>query len=152
MRLGSLVVTSLVVGLFVGACNNAQTGGKELGKLQGTWEITEITDSGRPVPEDKFKGATFVFRKDTLTMIGPDGKKEGEYGIRVDFPQQPQAMDLVGPGSKYMKEEITPAVYELKGDTMRICIPRRGAPRRPTAFESPPRSGMNLVTLKRSKE
>lgn len=151
MRLRSPVIVSLTC-LFLGACVNARTSEKELKKLEGDWEVIGATSYGRSAPRDKIKGNRFVFSKDRLTMIDPDGKKFKEFRVVLDFSQQPRAMDLIGPGSKYSKEEITPAIYELKGDSLRICRSQPSAARRPTAFESERGSRLSLITLKRLRE
>jgi hypothetical protein len=43
------------------------------------------------------------------------------------------------------------AVYELKGDTLRVCWAPLEKPR-PTEFASKPGSGYSLVELKREKQ
>jgi hypothetical protein len=39
-------------------------------------------------------------------------------------------------------------VYELEGDTLRVCYPLRGGPR-PTALKTGPGSGLSLVVYRR---
>ena len=49
----------------------------DLPRREGTWEVVKATDDGRPVPQEKVKGARFVFRKDVLTIVGVHGEETG---------------------------------------------------------------------------
>jgi len=141
-----------------------KTGEKGSATLEGTWEVIEGTDNGEPVPQEKIKGFRFVFHKGTLEWIGPDGKKEDEFRVRLGSQQEPSAIDLLQMPSSSLKkeqttalvhelqEETTSAIYELKGDALRMCIPRRGAWQRPTSFKAEKGSRETSFTLKRVRE
>jgi uncharacterized protein (TIGR03067 family) len=157
---------------FSGAPPNAswracgRTNEQRLADLQGTWEITGVTDNGTLVPIEKFyKGALFVLRKDMLTETASDWKHE--FRIRLGPPQEPEAMDLirtvyelkptkgVTPSAidrliDELNEETTSAIYDLKGDSLRICQPRFGSARRPRSFDAGEGSNEVLFTLKRA--
>jgi len=136
----------------------------ELAKLNGTWAVIEIVDNGQRVPNEKIKGARFICRKEKLHCIGPDGKKEDEFSVRLGSQQVPLAIDLVQmpqcaltneqttPLIRELQEETTAAIYELKGDTLRICLPRRGAWQRPTSFKAEKGSHQTLITLEQVKQ
>ena len=75
--------------------NNGGPPEDKLAKLNGTWEVIALIDNGEQVPEAKIKGFRFVFHKETLQWISPDGKKEDEFRVRLDSHQEPLAIDLV---------------------------------------------------------
>lgn len=137
----------------------------ELAKLDGVWEIIECTSRrGAQVPRAKLKGRRFVFRKGQLEWIGPDGKKDHQFRIRLESDGQPSAMDLIQtPKYARKKEQTTPlvyefrdertaAIYELKGDTLRMCLPLLAAWQRPTSFKPEKYSAETSYTLRRVKE
>lgn len=143
---------------------NSRQAEDELAKLNGTWEVIEVILDGKPVPQVRSKGLRFVFHKEMLEWIGPDGMKEDEFRIRLGSQQEPSAIDLVqtpkfAPKKEQttalvheLRDETTSAIYELKGDTLRMCLPRRGAWQRPTSFKAEKRSWEMSYTLKRVKE
>jgi uncharacterized protein (TIGR03067 family) len=132
--------------------------------LNGTWEVIEAIDNGEPVPEAKMKGVRFVFHDETLIWSGPDGSKVDEFRVRPVRQQMPLAMDLVqtptfAPKSEEatalvneLRDETTPAIYEVKGDILKMCIPRRGTSHRPTSFKTEKGSAETSFVLKRAKQ
>ena len=146
-----LLVIAFATGLCAAACDTTPKEGNAEARPQGTWTIVSITDNGESVPRDKFEGGTFVIRENKLTMVNRAGAVEKEFGVRLGRSGEYQTLDLVSPGSQYMEEDVTEAIYELTGDTLRICIASPSQIRRPTRFESPRGSHMSLVVLERAK-
>jgi hypothetical protein len=54
------------------------------------------------------------------------------------------------PSSGPDKGKTVRGIYEVKGDTQRVCVAAAGKPR-PKAFESREGSGHTLITYKRAK-
>lgn len=146
-----------------------RTNEQKLAGLQGTWEVVEVTDDGTLIPKERIKGAKFVFKKEMLVEFAPDGTKDMVYRIRLGSQQEPQAMDMIRTIYKLnpiagehpsaldrlleeLNEEITRAIYEMKGDTLQVCLPSHGAMQRPGAFKAAKDSREFLYTLKRVKE
>ena len=71
--------------------------------------------------------------------------KQGEY--KLDPTAKPKAIDLVEPNGS----RNTPGIYELDGDTLKICIAEGQNAVRPTAFK-PDGMRMPVVTFKRVTE
>jgi uncharacterized protein (TIGR03067 family) len=67
--------------------------------------------------------------------------------IRPDSSVQPHVIDLTGPG------QTRPAlgIYELDGDTLRICWATEEADARPKVFRTTATGGGKLIVLKRAK-
>ncbi len=143
---------------------NGDRAENKLARLNGRWELVEATDNGEPIPQERIKGFQFVFHKGTLQWTRPDGKKEDEFRVRLIGPQEPSAIDLLQMPSSVLKkeqatalihelqEETTAAIYELNGDTLRMCLPRRGAWQRPSSFKAEKGSRETSYTLKRIRE
>lgn len=149
----SLIPMLLTALLFLARCLNAATDESELHRLQGVWDIDQVVDDGKSVPQEKIKGFKLVFDKQKLTWVTPDGKKEHECRVRLDDQPAPHTMDLVGLRGADMGE-TTPAIYELKDDSLRICLPSlllHGAKQRPISFKVEQDSHLVLFTLKRFK-
>lgn len=135
-----------------------------LAKLEGTWEVTEATGDGEPLPQEKINGLRFVFHKGTLEWIGPNGEKEDEFRVRLGSQQETTAIDLLQmPRAALKREQTTPliydlqeettsAIYELKGDVLRMCLAWRGESQRPTSFKAEKGSRETSFTFKRVRE
>lgn len=137
--------------LFSGALADAQETPSPLAALEGSWAVVSITEDGEPVPREKFGGFKFRFKKKELTWLSPDGKVIDQFTISVDATQKPTALNLVQ--TRKEDEEGNPkttlAIYKLKSDLLRICMPPRGEKQRPKSFESQSGSFLSLIVLKR---
>src|ERR1700741_895058 len=78
-----------------------------------------------------------------------DGQPDkGTYALVPD--SKPKAMTITGvDGPNHGK--TFPAIYEFKGESLRICYDLSGA-KRPTEFKSAPGTLLYLVTYQRKKE
>jgi uncharacterized protein (TIGR03067 family) len=109
--------------------NKEQTG---LDPLRGSWEVVKS--------EPKFEPKRLVFAGDRLTVVFNETKK-GEVRIKVDSKARPAYIDIFGDKEKSL------GIYEVSGDTLRICF---SDSERPARFEA--RKGVFLITLKREKK
>ena len=119
-------------------------------KLQGTWEVTEFVMNGKPAPEEVCKEIKFVFSGDTIKLTGPGGIGKREFKFKLDPTKKPKAIDTI-PQEGSFKGKTGPAIYELKGDTLKLCIPNKETTERPKEFKAPKGSNLGLFVLKRSK-
>jgi len=85
-----------------------------------------------------------------------DGKYEVFVGDRpdkgtytLDSTSKPKGMTITGTEGPNQGKTF-PAIYELKGDTLRICYDLSGA-KRPTEFKSVVGTKLYLVTYNRKK-
>ncbi len=133
-------VCGLAVTLLA-AAGRADEPKKDAGKLEGTWVVTSSEDNGQKVAREV--GDKVVITADTITLMS--GDKKESIGYKVDPSKAPKWIDLTGGKKTY------PGIYELDGDTLKLCWPESGT-ERATKFESKP-SGPNdrLVVLKRAK-
>jgi uncharacterized protein (TIGR03067 family) len=118
----------------------------DLKKLQGTWLITALEVDGNKMGAGMFGESKIIVKGDRFTTISMGATYEGK--VTVDEKKKPKAFELkftVGPE----KGNISFGIYELDGDTWKICLTVTGKTR-PKRFATSPGSGLALETLKRS--
>ena len=119
---------------------------KDLERLQGAWIMVALEVDGKPVPEDKIKDTKLVI-KDNKYITQVKGKSY-ETTFTLDPGKKPKAIDMVfGEGDK--KDQVLRGIYELDGDTLKICRGLRPEQERPTEFGTWPDTGVFMVTWKR---
>ena len=111
-------------------------------KLQGTWEIVSSEDGGDKVASEV--GGKVVISADKITLAV--GEKRASIRYKLDPTKTPKWIDLVNE-----QDEMAPGIYELDGDTLKICFPESGK-ERATKFESKKNSPNDrFMVLKRAK-
>ena len=140
-------MTPLVLGLALalGAPGPKKSDEPAPGKLEGDWVVEKIEGPKEDTPPG------------SVTMRIADGKisiKEGkrekpdDAGYTTDPTKKPAAIDIRperGP-----KEQVIQGIYEVKGDTLKLCFGRDGVDR-PTEFKGDAAKGIIFITLKRIK-
>jgi uncharacterized protein (TIGR03067 family) len=113
--------------------------------VQGTWLVAELEADGHKMPASMLGGAKVVIKGDLFMSHGMGATYEGD--VELDAAQSPKHFTLKftkGPE----KGNTNPGIYELDGDTWRICIATRGG-ERPKKFATKAGSGHALETLVR---
>jgi uncharacterized protein (TIGR03067 family) len=119
----------------------------ELAKLEGTWVAESVEEKGKPVEEAR--GRQFIFLNDQLSIKDARGK-ELAFGSCKPIPgSSPAGLDLTYRSDPH-KGQVALLIYELEGDTLKICLPAPGA-ERPTEFASRPGTETSLLVLRRAK-
>lgn len=125
---------------------------KELKAMAGTWRPVSAENNGFKVPEDGLK--------DTRRALDADGKwttRRGEETVvewkvkRLDPTKTPKAIDIEVASGSY-KGVVYLGIYELEGDTLRICFAMPDRPVRPTEFSAGKGSVRALSEFKREKK
>jgi len=111
---------------------NDQPKGRE--QLRGAWEVEKS--------EPRFEPKRLVFDGDKLTVVF-DEKEKKQATIKIDPAAKPAQIDIIRDKEKSL------GIYEVSGDTLRICFSPRGE-KRPAEFKAG--EGVILVTLKRQKK
>jgi hypothetical protein len=116
--------------------------------VQGTWTPAKADLAGQPMPEAVLKSITLKLDSGKYDVSVGGNPDKGNYTI--DSTSKPKSMTITGTeGPNHGK--TFPAIYELKGDTLRICYDLSGA-KRPTEFKSVAGTKRDLVTYNRKKE
>lgn len=116
---------------------------QEIEAIQGMWKIVSLEVDGQTM--DGAPSAQVVVKGDRFTTVSMGAPYEGV--VEVDATRTPKHFNLVftdGPE----KGNTNRGIYELEGDTWRICLNMTGGPR-PGAFATTPGSGYALETLRR---
>lgn len=115
--------------------------------LEGTWKPTKAELSGKPMPDEVLKTISLKMDHGKYEVFVGDKPDKGTYSI--DSAAKPHGITVVGTEGPNQGKTY-PAIYELTGDTLRICYDLSGA-KRPTEFKSVPGTKLYLVTYVRNK-
>ena len=145
MKARLLMIAAL--GLLLGACNRqatAKTPKTDLDRLRGTWNLVSAIQDGNALPEDKVKQTTIVFKGSTFRFPGLAEYATSKSGtIKLDETKTPKEMDAIS-----TEKEVMLGIYELEGDSYKVCFAPAGKPR-PTEFTSTPGNGQILQVWER---
>ena len=97
----------------------------ELGKLEGKWKMTRYERAGGEKALLKNNLATFAGGKFTFAY----GKG---LGVKLDATKSPKEIDLLNAGMN--KRETWKGIYELQGDTLKLCVATGSDQTRPKEF------------------
>jgi uncharacterized protein (TIGR03067 family) len=115
--------------------------------IQGKWIPLAAELSTKKYPDEVLK---------TMELVMADGKYTVKVGgqldegtVKLDASTTPKAIDIMGTEGPNKGRTIL-AIYELKGDTLRICYDL-GGKARPAEFKTEADRPLFLVTYKRDK-
>jgi uncharacterized protein (TIGR03067 family) len=110
-------------------------------KLQGDWQADAVEMAGKPIPAGAMG---FIFAGDKMMMVF-GGVRDEPMVYRLDPAQEPKIIDV-----KLQTGAVWQGIYELKGDSLKLCLNQGAAMGRPTAFRTQPDvPGVCLYTLRR---
>lgn len=116
--------------------------------VQGTWVPARAELAGQPMTEAVLKSISLKLDNGKYEVFVGGNPDRGTYTI--DSASKPRSMTITGTEGPNHGRTF-PAIYELKGDTLRICYDLSGA-KRPTVFKSIEGTKLYLVTYNRKKE
>jgi uncharacterized protein (TIGR03067 family) len=117
-------------------------------ELTGTWKPVEVELGGVKLPEAAFSAWRLDLAKGTYALKGAESPDNGT--IKVDATKKPATMDVTGTDGPN-KGKTFPCIYELKGDTLKICYDLSGK-QRPSEFKTEKGTKLYLVTYQREKK
>jgi uncharacterized protein (TIGR03067 family) len=130
-----------------GRADDAAAAKRELGRLEGTWEVIsfEVQNEKLKLPDRKEQRQLTV-RGEKVTLVIREQKIEMRW--RVDPGKRPKALDI-GYDNGDLKGQTGHAIYALDGDRLTVCIGNPGA-KRPTEFRSAPGSDFAVIVYRRA--
>jgi uncharacterized protein (TIGR03067 family) len=144
MRRHALLV--LAAGCLIAA---KPEGSKDLAKFDGTWVTISIEANGKKIPDEELKKAPgrLTIKDGKWKLKASDIEQSGTF--TVDTSKKPKQIDIK-PADGPNAGQTIKAIYELEGDTMKVCYAAPDQPR-PTAFATEEKSGRVLIEYKREK-
>jgi uncharacterized protein (TIGR03067 family) len=116
--------------------------------LEGVWLPVKAELGGRPMADEVLKTITLRLDNGKYEVHVGDEPDRGTYTF--DATTQPHSMSVTGTDG-VNRGKTFPAIYELKGDTLRICYDLSGK-KRPTEFKTAAGTKLYLVTYSRGKK
>jgi len=135
-------------GLLVGS-DNADATKKEYARFEGVWRFALVEVEGTKQPEAPFGTNKIIIWGDGQFVV-VQGQRITRGRFELDLTKTPKHFDVTitdGPA----KGRRTEAIYDLEGDTYKVCGSIRSK-ERPAALISKPGSGTILQVLKREKQ
>ncbi len=120
----------------------------DLKALQGVWLIEAATLEGRDHIDD-FKGMKLTVTDDKYAIDFAENSDKGT--IKLDVTKKPRQIDFTTSQKGPFKGRDLVGIYELKGDTVVVCINSEKGDR-PAKFEAPVKTKLMLLTFKREKK
>ena len=120
----------------------------DLKAMEGTWLPTSAELAGQKFPDEQRKAIKLEIADGKYTVTVGDKVDKGTF--KLDTNAKPKAMDIIGTDGPN-KNGNFPAIYELSGDTLKICYALEDK-ERPTKFETKPGKAHFLVTYQRAKK
>jgi uncharacterized protein (TIGR03067 family) len=119
----------------------------DLKAMEGKWRLESAEAGGKKIEAEELKDLVVTITGDRYELMAKDGPDAGT--LKLDETQKPKAMDATDTEGLDAGKVIR-AIYELSGDTLRVCYALKGEerPRELTTSESSP---WLLITYKREK-
>ena len=120
----------------------------DLKAMEGTWKVDSAEAGGKPVESEELRAVVLKITGDRYEVKIKDKLDAGT--LKLDEKQTPKTLDATDTEG-LDAGKIVKAIYELTGDTMRVCYSLDGG-ERPTELGTKEGSPWLLVTYKREKK
>ena len=116
--------------------------------VQGNWKPVKAELAGQPMSDAILKIISLKLDHGKYEAFVGSQPDRGTYTI--DATTKPEGMTIIGTEGPNQGKTF-PAIFELKGDTLRICYDLSGA-KRPAEFKSVAGAQLYLVTYNRKQD
>ena len=120
---------------------------KDRKQMAGTWRVISYEKDGKKAPADQLEKTRSILSDDGKATVQRDGKTIAEGNIKIDPTKKPKQSEATYTEGE-LKGKTVLGIYEVDGDSMKICFSLPGKDR-PTEFSSKPGSGHVLIVYKR---
>jgi len=125
---------------------------KELKALAGTWRPISAENNGYKASAENLKGDRWIRDADGKWTMRRGDKTVVEWAVKkIDATKNPKTIDIEVAAGGY-KGVVYLGIYELAGDTLRICFALPDRAERPTEFSAGKGSIRALTEFKREKD
>ncbi len=142
--IGTMVLVLGMTALAVQAADLKE----EMKQLNGTWRPKSGEMAGKTMSVEALKAIKLIIADDKYTVtVGDGGPDRGT--VKVDPTKKPKTIDIVGSEGPNKGKTIL-AIYEVSGDTLKICYDLGGKDR-PTDFKTATGTMLFMLTYQREK-
>ena len=120
----------------------------DLKNMEGTWKVESAEAGGKKVESENLKEIVVKITGDRYEVKAKDKVDAGT--LKLDEMQKPKSMDATDTEG-LDAGKVVKAIYELSGDTLRVCYAIEGT-ERPTEFATKEGSPILMLTYKREKK
>ncbi|MBI1369927.1 MAG: TIGR03067 domain-containing protein [Planctomycetes bacterium] len=113
--------------------------------ILGIWQIEQFDAGGEKVPPE-VNQIQFVFAKEGKFSLTNGPRDRGAGTFKLDPSAKVKTLDITVDGTTML------AIYELDGDTLKLCIPDKPNSPRPEEFKADSGARIAVVTFKRVKD
>jgi uncharacterized protein (TIGR03067 family) len=125
---------------------------EELKHLAGTWKPVSAENNGYKASEAELRGTLWTRDTAGKWVARRDGETLVEWSVKsIDAMTSPKSIDIEVAAGNY-KGVVYKGIYELVGDTLRICFALPDRPVRPSDFWAGPGSVRALTEFERQKD
>src|SRR5262249_32490151 len=115
--------------------------------LQGEWELMALEQNGQPAAADKIRGRRLTIQGDRFALAKEEWLDNCSF--RVDSDKNPKQIDLQNLTPVAGRNPPHLGIYDLRGDTFRLCLSLWGSNPRPAKLGTTPDKGDRLFTFRR---
>jgi uncharacterized protein (TIGR03067 family) len=137
---------ALVASLLAGSV--AADDASDYSRLRGVWSFTAVEVEGARQPAPPFETNRLVISEGGRYTI-VQGSRITRGSLKLDPSRTPKHYDVTITEGRN-KGLVTPGIYEVGGDSYRICLALRGKDR-PSSFATQPGSGLIAFSFKREQ-
>jgi internalin A len=137
---------------YPGAAGPAPTGtdpapksGSDADLIQGTWKFEWSEFQGK---KEAASGDDVIIFAGTKMILRAEGRSSPG-SFQLDQTKTPKAIEIGR--SEDNPKDVAPGIYELDGDSLKICFARGTDAKRPAAFQTQPGSESLVWSLKRDR-
>jgi uncharacterized protein (TIGR03067 family) len=116
--------------------------------MEGTWKVESAQVGGKEIESSDLKDVVVTIKGAVYEVRFKDKQDAGT--LKLDEAQKPKTMDATDTEGDDVGK-VVKAIYELSGDTMRVCYASEGG-ERPTELVSREGAKWLLLTYKREKK
>jgi uncharacterized protein (TIGR03067 family) len=129
-----------------------EPGATDKDRILGTWSVVEAEQDGKKEPESATRNQKVTFATDGYAVT--TGDQVIERGtLALDPNKSPKTIDArITQGEAEQKGKTQLGIYQLRGDSLKLCFARAGQTERPKEFATKASTaGFVMLTLKREK-
>jgi len=119
----------------------------DLKAMEGKWKVETAELGGKVEDAPELKEILVTITGDRYEVVVKDKTDRGS--LKLDETKSPKTMDATDTEGDDIGKVIK-AIYEIKGDTLRVCYAMKGD-ERPTAFATKEGTPLLMITYRREK-